>query len=188
MSAFAILLGIFFIALILFIPSNLDRFKEAINYKSQYEIDKQYGGRSTRELIWSCSIQVIKNNILFGVGTGDTQDELQKCYKIDEDKNWALLYRPDFQYNAHSQYLQTFIDLGLFGFVGLLLCILIPACIAVKNKNYLMLSFIALFSIACITESMLELNKGIVFFSFFISLFFGERNFKLSEEEGKIGA
>lgn len=180
MSAISALLGFIFISLILFIPGNLERFKEAINYKSQYTIDKQYGGRSTRELIWSCSIQVIEKNILFGVGPGDTQDELQKCYKLDEDKNWALLYRPDFQYNAHSQYLQTFIDLGLLGFIGFLLCLSVPTYIAIKNKNYLMLSFIALFSIACMTESMLELNKGIVFFSFFSSFFIAQ-NFSNKE-------
>lgn len=146
-------------------------FWNSINDKSQYTIDKQYGGRSTHELIWSCGLQVIQKDILFGVGPSHTQDELQKCYKINEDKNWSLLYRPDFEYNAHSQYLQTSIDLGLVGLTGFLLCLAIPGYVAFKNRDYLMLSFVALFAIVCMTESVLELNKGIVFFSFFISLF-----------------
>jgi len=161
-------------SLIFFIPNNLERFKEAINYKSQYTVDKQYGGRSTRELIWACGIDVIKENILLGVGTGDAQDELQKCYKQDENKNWALLYRPDFEYNAHSQYLQTFIDLGVAGIFGLLMCLIAPLRISLLNKDYLMTSFFILFSLGCITESMLELNKGIVFFSFFSSFFIAQ--------------
>lgn len=176
MSAIAIFLVISFSSLILFIPSNLDRFKEAINYRSEYSIDKQYGGRSTRELIWSCSLQVIKENVFFGVGPGDTQDALQQCYKLDENKNWALLYRPDFQYNAHSQYLQTFIDLGILGVFMFLATLVIPAIIAIKYNDYLLMSFVALFLLACITESMLELNKGIVFFAFFISIFLNRYN------------
>lgn len=167
---------VFASSLIYFIPTNLERFKEAINYKSQYSIEKQYGGRSTRELIWSCSFQVIKKNILIGVGTGDAQDELLKCYQLDMDKNWALLYRPEYQYNAHSQYLQTFIDLGIVGVLAFLACLVVPAIIAIKYNDYLLLSFVILFSLACSTESMLELNKGIVFFSFFSSLFLNRYN------------
>jgi O-antigen ligase len=113
---------------------------------------------------------------LIGVGPGDTQDELQKCYQLDEDKNWALLYRPDFQYNAHSQYLQTFIDLGIVGLLLFLATLVVAAFIAIKHYDYLFLSFVVLFSFACLTESMLELNKGIVFFSFFISLFLNRYN------------
>ncbi|MDZ7646838.1 MAG: O-antigen ligase family protein [Cytophagales bacterium] len=173
MTIFVLLIG-FCGSLIFLIPNNLERFKEAINYKSQYAIDKQYGGRSTRELIWECGIDVIRENILLGVGTGDTQDELQKCYKQDENKNWALLYRPDFKYNAHSQYLQTFIDLGVAGIFGLLMCFIAPLRISLLDKNYLAVSFFILFILGCITESMFELNKGIVFFSFFSSFFIAQ--------------
>jgi O-antigen ligase len=163
------LLGCVFALLIYVNPESRERFKEAINYKSQYSIDKQWGGRAERLLMWDCSGDIIKDNLFFGVGTGDAQDELQECYKV---KNYgSLLYYPDVQYNAHNQYLQSTIDLGILGLFLLLLCLFLPAYKAFKDDNYLFLSFIALFSIACLTESMLEANKGIIFFTFFSSLF-----------------
>ena len=156
-------------SLIYFIPTNRERFKEAINYKGEYSIDKQWGGRSLRLLKWDCSVYIIKNNLLFGVGTGDAQDELQKCY---ETKLYTpLLFWPDVKFNAHNQYLQSAIDLGLVGLSLFLLCLIVQVHRALLNKNYLFISFIALFSICCLTESMLERNKGIVFFAFFASLF-----------------
>lgn len=160
-----------FLALILLLPNNLERFKEAINYGNQYSIEKQYGGRSTRELIWSSSFALIKENPLVGVGTGDAQDELQRFYWKDNDKNSPLLYRPEITYNAHSQYLQTLIELGIPGIGCLLLCLLLPSYKAFQQKNFLLLAFVSLFAFSCLTESMLSLNKGIVFFSFFLSLF-----------------
>jgi O-antigen ligase len=156
-------------SLVYFIPTNLERFKEAINYKSQYSIDKQWGGRSLRLLKWDCSIDIIKQNMLFGVGTGDAQDELQKCY---EQKNYTpLLFWENVKFNAHNQYLQTAIDLGLIGLILFLACIIVPLLNAIRHQNYLFISFVTLFALCCITESMLELNKGIIFFTFFTSLF-----------------
>lgn len=170
------LLLVVFAGLIYFIPNNLERFKEAINYKGEYSINKQWGGRALRLLKWDCSLDVIKGNFLFGVGTGDAQDELQKCY---QSKNYfPLLHWEDMKYNAHNQYLQSALDLGLIGLSLFLLCLFVPAYWALKSGNCLFLSFIALFAICCITESMLEVNKGIVFFTFFTSLFMSHFNGK----------
>jgi O-antigen ligase len=160
---------IFFAGLIFLNPTNADRFKEAINYNSEYSIDKQWGGRALRLLKWNCSIEVIRQNLFFGVGTGDAQDELQKCYEIK--KYSPLLYWPETKFNAHNQYLQSGIDFGLIGFVIIFLLIAAPVYHSLKTKNYLFLSFITLFALCCVTESMLEANKGIMFFTFFTSFF-----------------
>jgi O-antigen ligase len=161
--------SILFAGLIFFNPTNVDRFKEAINYNSEYSIDKQWGGRALRLLKWDCSMEVIKQNPFFGVGTGDAQDELQKCYEI---RNYGpLLYWPNTKYNAHNQYLQSGIDFGLIGFITIFLLVATPIYYSLKTKNYLFLSFITLFTFCCVTESMLEANKGIMFFTFFTSFF-----------------
>ncbi len=176
-----------FSTLILLLPYNLERFKEAINYGNEYSIDKQYGGRSTRELIWDSSLELIKRNFLVGVGTGDVQDELQRTYQEDQDRNGPLLYRPEISYNAHSQYLQTFIGLGIPGIGLFLLCLLWPAYRAFQKKDFLMIAFVALFAFSCLTESMLALNKGIVFFSYFLSLL-GSAHYESHEGDDELKA
>lgn len=152
-----------------FIPTLKDRFKEAINYKDQYPIEKQWGGRALRELKWSCAAEKIEKNLLTGVGTGDVQDELDACYK--EHNYVPLLYWKDTRYNAHNQYLDTFVELGIAGFAIVMICFGFSLFDSVRKKNILYLIFILLFSVSCITESFLERQHGIVFYSLFNSLF-----------------
>jgi O-antigen ligase len=154
---------------ILKIPAIGERFKEAINYNNEYSIDKQWGGRGMRLLKWECCIDLIQDYPLLGVGTGDTQDELQECYR--EKDFGQLLFWPHIKFNAHNQYLQIFLTTGVFGLLILLLCIIVPSYLAIKKVNYLYLSFLSLFAITCLTESLLESNKGIVFYAFFNALF-----------------
>ena len=104
---------IVFLLFIFFIPINRERFKEAINYKGRYSVDKIWGGRALRELNWDCSKKIINNNPLFGVGTGDVQDELQKCYT--ENNYYQLTYWENTKYNAHNQFLETTIGQGIIG-------------------------------------------------------------------------
>lgn len=151
------------------VPALQTRVKEAINYNAEYSIDKQWGGRAMRLLKWECCIEIIKNNPVLGVGTGAEQDKLQECYI--EKKFSPLLYWPHIKFNAHNQYFQTAIAIGLVGLVFLLANILYAIVIAVKRKQYLYLIFLFLISICFLTESMLQTNKGIVFYSFFNSFF-----------------
>ncbi|MBK8291880.1 MAG: O-antigen ligase family protein [Flammeovirgaceae bacterium] len=156
----------------LIFPNVKDRLKEAINYKGEYSIDKQWGGRALRFLQWDCCLDVIKKNFLVGVGGGDTQDELQKCY-IEKEYGPLLIY-DDLQYNAHNQYFEVMIGYGVIGLSVFLACLLLPGLIAIKANEPLFLAFVILIAIGSLTESILELNKGIVFFSFFSSFFIAQ--------------
>jgi len=124
-------------------------------------------GLSIRLVKWKCSWEGIKEDFIFGTGTGDAEDYLVKCY---EKKNFWGMY-PQYRYNSHNQYLETALTLGLPGFILLLACMFIPACSAFRKKQYLFLSFLALFAFCSLTESLMERQQGIVFFTFFISLF-----------------
>lgn len=172
------------IALIIYFnPQNRERFKEVINYKSQYSIDKQWGGRALRLLKWNCSLELIKENWYSGVGTGDSQDALDECY--EEKKYSPLLFWENVRYNSHNQFLQSGVDLGIVGILALMLCLAVPAYKAVISRDYLLIVYIALVSLTCLTESILELNKGIVFFTLFISLFSISQENKKSVENAK---
>ncbi|WP_068839843.1 O-antigen ligase family protein [Pontibacter akesuensis] len=100
--------GIYIIVLLtcvvvtLSIPTLQTRVKEAVNYNSEYSIDKQWGGRAMRLLKWECCIKIIKENPVIGVGTGSEQDFLQECYI--EEKFYPLLHWPEIKFNAHNQY------------------------------------------------------------------------------------
>jgi O-antigen ligase len=155
--------------LVYFISPINERLKEALNYKGEYPIEKQWGGRALRELKWSCAVELIKKNFWTGVGTGDVQDELDECYKLH---NYVpLLYWKDTRYNAHNQYLETFVELGIAGILILICCFGFALIVSMLRKNFLYFILILLFAISCLTESFLERQHGIVFYALFNSLF-----------------
>lgn len=164
----------FLSSMAILIPNVRERLKEAVNYNNEYSIDKKWGGRALRVLQWNCCIEIIRNNFFVGVGTGDTQDKLQACY-IRKEYGPLLIY-DNLKYNAHNQYFESTITHGIFGLLILGCSLIFPFLYGLKIKDYLLVAFIMLFSIACLTESMLEVNKGVVFFSFFSCLLLAKRD------------
>lgn len=124
-------------------------------------------GLTIRLVKWQCSFEGIKDHLLLGTGTGDSQDYLNKCY---ERKNFWGQY-PAYHFNSHNQYLETALTLGLAGLTFLLSCMIMPLVFAIRKKQILFISFLLLFAFNSLTESLLERQQGIVFFTFFISLF-----------------
>ncbi|HIE15653.1 MAG TPA: O-antigen ligase family protein [Bacteroidales bacterium] len=123
------------------------------------------GSFSVRILIWQASKDIIKENFWIGVGTGDTHNILQKKYK-EKGFSGASKHR----YNAHNQYISTFIGLGITGFLLLITILLYGFYYAVKNKDMLLLLFLLNVSLNFLTESMLNRQAGVIFFTFFYSL------------------
>jgi len=126
-----------------------------------------------RILIYRSALSIIKENVLFGVGTGDANNELLKFYK-NSGYSGAL----DSKLNAHNQYLQTFIAIGLVGFLVLIAMLLIPFIQAIKQREALYVLLLFLISFNLLFESMFERQAGVVFYSFFNGFFFFYMNNK----------
>ena len=160
-----------FVSLICQIPVAKERFLQVFGIQNNDVWINQYGkGKETqpdvRVLKWKCSWYAIRENWLFGVGTGDVQDILQSQYKKN---NFETAFQQKF--NSHNQFLETWIGLGVIGLFFFLSSLVVPCILFFQNKNYLYMAFIILFFTCCITESMLERQHGIIFYSLFTSLF-----------------
>lgn len=121
---------------------------------------------AVRVLVWKSTLSLIKNNPLLGVGTGDIKDELKAEYKLN-----GYVEPVKKNYNAHNQFLQSFAALGIIGMLLLLAIFTYPALVSFQKNNYLYLMFIINIAVSCLTESILEVQAGVVFFTFFTSLF-----------------
>jgi O-antigen ligase len=172
----AILLPLFIVGSIIVSNEKIrKKFKEAVYFEESikvgdnkdYSLGKIWGGRALRVAIWQCAADVVKENFWWGVGTGDVQDELQKSYKKNN-----FLFASDYNvYNAHDQFLETQIALGLPGLITLIVCFLFPLIQAFRQQNYLHLAFLVFVIANCLTESFLVRQKGIVFFAVMSALF-----------------
>ena len=122
-----------------------------------------------RLVVWSTAVEIIRENLFFGVGTGDVKDALLEGYK----KRGAI---PALQhkYNAHNQYLQTFITLGIMGILVYIMLLILPAIYAFKNRKYLYLCFLLIFAVNTLTESMFEVQAGVIFYAFFNIVLFSQ--------------
>jgi O-antigen ligase len=131
-------------------------------------LGKSWGGKALRIAIWKCSGDVLKKHWLIGVGTGDVQDNLQQAY---ENRRFYFASQYN-KYNAHNEYLQITIANGLPGLLILLSCIIYPLLnYRKKYSGNTYFLFLLLFSVIGISESLLEVNKGIIWYSFFNSIF-----------------
>lgn len=163
--------GLVAVALILSSPINRKRFNEMLNPPAEYS-DTQYGGTRLRLEKWANTIQCWKNYPVIGTGVGDYKKELDATYLSN---NFMIAYEA--HYNSHNQYLQSLLATGVIG-LALLLCVFITAIYrAIRQKNWRGLVFIVVLALSCITESMIERQRGVVFFIFFAT-------FLLNRKEG----
>jgi O-antigen ligase len=142
--------------------------ENAIQLDKDQSLGRGWGGKTIRLAIWECSLDILKANWLTGVGIGDSQDELQNAY---EKRQFYFASRYN-KYNAHNQYIQQAIASGLAGLLVFLACILIPLFYFIRQKDKLIYTlFLFCFAFICVTESVLEISKGVIWYSFFNSIF-----------------
>ena len=117
-----------------------------------------------RKNIWNCSHTILKDNraFWFGMGTGDVENQLLNCYATN-GMDYELLHR----FNAHNEFLQEILRHGVFGLIIFLLLIGQAFWIGIQRANYFYVTFILIFCICSMTESILSRQAGVVFFTFF---------------------
>lgn len=115
--------------------------------------------------IWKCSYDLIQIEPIKGYGPGDVRQALLVHYRIYKIKRAELL-----QLNAHNQFLQTTLALGILAGLMLIAIILIPLFRYRSNYGYG-----AFFSLICLlfflSESVLETQAGVLGFIIFYTLF-----------------
>jgi O-antigen ligase len=149
-------------------PKAKSRFTNLKSALNSERIDKNTTESSRiRLLVWEQAVNIIKEHPLIGVGTGDSKDSLLEKYK-----RAGISHALSNRYNAHNQYLEWLITLGVLGFIVLEGYLVYLFWIALKNRNHLLKWFIVIFSLAFLTESVLETQAGLIFFSTFSMLLY----------------
>lgn len=122
-----------------------------------------------RFIKWTCSAEVLSadNNWLWGAGTGDTKKLLNACYSRTLGEE-SFFVKENF--NSHNNYFTVWLHLGLLPFLLFALHFVLLLIKNVKDRNRLGLIFTIGVALLCVTESVFEVQKGIVFYSFFQSL------------------
>lgn len=109
------------------------------------------------------SLNIIKDNPLMGVGTGDIANTFEQYY---EDTNSKLT--KENRLRSHNQYLAITVAFGIIGLLWYLFSILYPLSMR-ENRNYLYIIFLLIMLLSMLTEDTLETQIGVTLFAFFNS-------------------
>ncbi len=142
-------------------PILKDRIMSVIDtkYTNKYV---SFANQNIRMVKWSNAIEVIKKSPIIGFGVGDYKEILIDQY---EESNFLLGVKN--RYNSHNQYLDTTIQLGVFGLSALLGLFLIGIIKSYKKDLEKVLIY-STFALSLLTESMFDRHWGLVSFVFFI--------------------
>jgi O-antigen ligase len=118
--------------------------------------------KDVRYDIWRSAIGVIKQNFIFGVGTGDASKDL-----AEEFLNRGYVNGFYDNLNAHNQFLETLLENGLIGLIIFFAIIGYMLYIAISQRNLLLGLFIISITIFFVFETMLNRLAGVSFFALF---------------------
>lgn len=145
-----------------YVPA-LNRYNGAFAAMQSTNLDKTSTESTTvRRLIWGEAWQISKDHLLLGVSPGDANDALYSSY---EQHGITGAYAK--KLNAHSQYFQTMVSLGLVGLCSLLALFIVPL---VENQKKMVLFFVLITALNFLTESMLQTMAGSIFLGYFYSV------------------
>jgi O-antigen ligase len=147
-------------------------------HQDQFRYDTHFTGTSLRLLLWKyCfEIQYREKAFLLGVGTGDYQDKLnQQYHKVGIYTGNPKLHDSGYLgYGPHNQYIEILFSLGIFALLIVVFIFYKQLQIAINYNHYLYIQLMLLMILFCITESVISTNKGIIFYTFFASIFIRE--------------
>ena len=142
---------------------------ENINDFIDYFIEGVQGNNKKKEdarlTIWRYAYDLAKDNPLTGVGIGDVKANLYDKYKQDN-----YLAGIQCRYNAHNQYLETFIAGGYIMLIALLVFLIFGMYMAIARQRYILGALMFLVALNMAFESMFNTMAGTIFIMFFYSL------------------
>ncbi len=159
------------IGTILLIPNTRARITDTYSEINKLFNPEDHRQTNPRVYIWNSATELIAEKPFLGYGIGDAKTELTNSLKNCDALFWngkknVPLNKKSL--NFHNQFLQTWAEVGIFGF--LLLAFIMIRPFFLKNQHPLFLIFVGLTLIGFLTESMLERQAGVVMLAFMYPL------------------
>ena len=180
---FAIIVFLISPFLMYFTVTKIPAFKDEINnsvvaFKSYLTNPTEYiqggeeasTGDKVRLIMWTVTIKAWSKHPL-GVGTGNVDEYLSSELKaVGQDEMALKNDQNEITYNPHNQFLQTGLEIGLFGIAAFLLLLSLAIKKGLRTKNWLLVLVVSSLIFNCLFESILQRQSGIVFFTFWICI------------------
>ena len=114
---------------------------------------------------WRTSLLLIRQNPIFGVGTGDVPNAFKDQY---QKMNTSLAIQN--RGHAHNQYLSISIAFGVIGLAWFMIVMFYPGIKTRSFNNYFYVAFWLILMASMLTENTIEKQEGVTFYVLFTSL------------------
>jgi O-antigen ligase len=159
---------LFALAVFWILPERLQsRFTELTRF--EYDIhapeERLFNGLTIRLAEWEGVFTALEGHWWLGHGTGAGQVALREAY---QKIGFQVGFERDF--NAHNQYLETWLHNGFIGLLLLLAVFVTAFRTAWRQKNWLALWFVVFLMLCILSESMLMRHRGILLLAVYLPL------------------
>ncbi len=132
----------------------------------------------SRKMRWDLEWELVQQSIFVGYGTGSEKFILKEKYF--ENKFYRSYLA---ELNSHNQYLSFLLNTGIIGLILYLFILCYGIATALKNKDFLLMSFLTILVFVSISENILSVTKGVLFYAFFYSFFLFNIPHKISRNK-----
>jgi O-antigen ligase len=114
---------------------------------------------------WQCAWELIRVSPWIGYGTGEEVPRLKERYYAHH-----LMISYTLGLNAHNQFLSFWLKTGIFGMLIYLTVLVLAFREAWRRRDIYLTAFVLVITCISLSENILDVNKGIFFFSMFFVL------------------
>jgi O-antigen ligase len=181
-SKFKLLICLFTL-LSIFLIIKSDRFYVAMLGLKQIHIKPidELGTAGQRILIWESALEISKSKWLLGIGVGNDQKALNDKYL---EKGLMPFYEKSL--NAHNQFIQTLLILGICGLFFIVFYLTYPLFLGWRFNDPYLICFGIIFLLNALTESILNRQAGVFFWTLWtFILILGRKNLNLKIQQSE---
>jgi O-antigen ligase len=164
-----ILTGFSVSALVVVVVLSMSTFREryVTLFKDDLSTDKTEPRNSdTRLERWRVAAERVKARPLLGYGSG------AEVGLLKDDFYNAKLYSSYLHgLNSHNEYISMVIKSGVWGLLIYLLTLIYGFRVCIKKRDVVFTGFMLVIAVVSFSENVLDVDKGVMFYSFFFSFF-----------------
>ncbi|PGH39535.1 MAG: hypothetical protein CRN43_08455 [Candidatus Nephrothrix sp. EaCA] len=135
-----------------------------------------------RFALWNAAV-LANTDVFAGVGTGDYTQVLTDYYKTIHEQKFAAK-----EYNAHNQYINTWLGIGLAGLLTFLTMLILPLYFSAKCQYKLGVLLLFPFAVYACSEVFLGRYQGLVMWTFLNQLVMNKSLFELGQKSIRVNS
>ena len=132
------------------------------------DLSPSFAGQTTEPRLerWKIVVKLIGQSPVIGYGAGSEVQLLQEQY-------FAKQYYSSFihRLNAHNEYMSFLLKSGIWGLAVYLATLAYGFKKATRKKDVVFFSFMVIITLVSLSENVLDVDKGVMFYSFFFCFF-----------------